>query len=269
MVNIATANARTSANIGPVDLSELAEMTRKAEKKYPDLRNMEEKEVEKTLKYFNKLDKKGVYDNRETVMEFFEKLIGYDLATEIAKRPANSNKRTTIDTPPGVNNCEIAFLIANSRMAEGAEYARYQAPIYEAQKFPNTAGNDDTHANAFKHAIWNALIAKHGGNRYGTVSKAIEKTRALTTLHETCEGSPGTELQHALDLHNNDVGLGYFSIFGYTYQVGCFLGICNYNVTGPADQTMADALFNTYLVVQVNSISDIQNTPSYTLVKSL
>lgn len=264
IINAANASARTGSDMASVDLSELAEMTRKAEAKYPDLSDMKDKEIEKTLKYFNKLDKKGVYENRETIMVFFEKLVGYDLAVEVSKKtPTRSNKRIS-GYPYGLNLCEIQFLIDHPRFVSGAEYARNKADEFEAQKFSGPL-SDDTHSNAFKHAIWNALTAKHGGKRYGSVSKAIETAREFTFLHEACASS-GTDLQHAMDLHNNEVGLSYFAGVGYTYTVSCFLGICNNNVTGPDDQVMADAIY-AKPVTQVYSISEINSTSNNTLVK--
>lgn len=263
IINANSANARTSSNEVSVDLNELAEMTHKLEKEYPDLSNMEDREIEKALRYFNKLDKKGVHENRETIMEFFDKLIGYDLAVQISKKvPTHSNKRVS-DYPYGLNSCEIQFLIDHPRFVDGAQYATNKAVELEAQKFPGSGG-DDTHPNAFRHAIWNTLLAKHGGKKYGSVSKAIETARMFSFLHEAC--GTGTDLQHTMDLHNNEVGLSYFASVGYTYTVSCFLGICNNNVTGPDDQVMADAVY-AKPVIQAYSVSEINSTNNNTLVK--
>ena len=131
-------------------------------------------------------------------------------------------------------------------------------------KHKNSVATGGTHSDAFRHAIWNALLAKHGGENYGSVSTAVSLASQFTYLHEAC-ASGGTEIDHRMDLHNNEVGLTYFSSVGYTYRVWCFI-VCNYNVTGPDDQTMADAIY-AKPVVLVNSTSDIDNTNFYTLVK--
>jgi hypothetical protein len=256
------ANARISGEDAPLNLSELTVLLRNVKSKYPDLSKMEDKEMEKALKYFAKMDKKGLNENRDTALDFFDKLISYDLAKEVGKSKSTKSNKRIVSYPYQLNSCEFWWLIDHPRFADKVEYATNKAFEFEVQKFGGNSGA--THGDAFRHGIWNALLAKHGGENYGSVSTAVSLASQFTYLHEAC-ASGGTEIDHKMDLHNNGVGLTYFSSVGYTYKVWCFI-ICNYNVTGPDDQTMANAIYSKSVVL-VNSVSDIDNTNFYTLVK--
>ena len=59
-------------------------------------------------------------------------------------------------------------------------------------------------ANAFRHALWNALIM-HNNMRWGrSVVKAAAWAKKITDWHE--EFSPNAPLERAMDLHNNHIG---------------------------------------------------------------
>jgi len=65
-------------------------------------------------------------------------------------------------------------------------------------------------SNAFRHALWNYLIAK-GCKRWSKKDQQVLKwTKAITDLHE--EAFFGTEIATAMDLHNNEVGRHMFRL---------------------------------------------------------
>lgn len=66
----------------------------------------------------------------------------------------------------------------------------------------------DNKANAFRHALWNILIAKKamkmGRSKEGALSWADE----ITSLHEKL--MPNPPLERTMDLHNNKIGRKFF-----------------------------------------------------------
>ncbi|WP_430965043.1 DUF6973 domain-containing protein [Spongiimicrobium sp. 2-473A-2-J] len=62
--------------------------------------------------------------------------------------------------------------------------------------------------NAFRHALWNYLIAKKCYRWRPKTEKILFWTAAITHLHELF--SPNSELAKAMDLHNNKVGRELF-----------------------------------------------------------
>ncbi|RZS99168.1 DUF6973 domain-containing protein [Aquimarina brevivitae] len=63
-------------------------------------------------------------------------------------------------------------------------------------------------ANAFRHALWNALIARHAYAITGNAEAAASWVKQFTDLHE--ELSPNNAIEKAMDLHNNRIGRELF-----------------------------------------------------------
>lgn len=59
-------------------------------------------------------------------------------------------------------------------------------------------------ANAFRHALWNLLIAKESAKFSSDLEAILNWTKSITDWHE--EFSPNKELAKLMDLHNNKIG---------------------------------------------------------------
>jgi hypothetical protein len=89
---------------------------------------------------------------------------------------------------------------------------RFVFPTYKATKsavaFANThfglSHRRNTPANAFRHALWNWLIAKACFRIASDKEKVLLWTKKITDMHEKI--LPGNEVSNAMDLHNNAVG---------------------------------------------------------------
>ncbi|APZ46701.1 hypothetical protein BW723_10560 [Polaribacter reichenbachii] len=92
-------------------------------------------------------------------------------------------------------------------------YATFRATVKTlriAQKrFPNTH-NFDNKANAFRHALWNILIAKKCLKFSSDLEQVLTWTKQITGWHE--EFSPNEILAKKMDLKNNQLGRKWFSI---------------------------------------------------------
>lgn len=64
-------------------------------------------------------------------------------------------------------------------------------------------------ANAFRHALWNVLIAKAAFRKFQNVEKSIAWAEKVTDLHEKL--APNSPLETAMDLHNNEMGRQIFT----------------------------------------------------------
>lgn len=77
-----------------------------------------------------------------------------------------------------------------------------------AQKeFPGIYDQDNK-ANAFRHALWNILIAKESAKFSSDVEEVLSWTKRITDWHE--EFSPNKEMARLMDLHNNQFGRNKF-----------------------------------------------------------
>lgn len=75
------------------------------------------------------------------------------------------------------------------------------------EKFPDIHGKDNS-ANAFRHALWNYLIAVRCSKRGGNMNAIISWAKEITDWHE--DFSPNKPLARAMDLHNNHIGRALF-----------------------------------------------------------
>ena len=71
------------------------------------------------------------------------------------------------------------------------------------KEFPNIHGLHNK-ANAFRHAIWNLLIASKCHKIDSDIESVLNWTQQITDWHE--DFSPNEELMRMMDLHNNKIG---------------------------------------------------------------
>jgi hypothetical protein len=67
-------------------------------------------------------------------------------------------------------------------------------------------------ANAFRHALWNFLIANQCSRFSSNLYTILDWTKKITDWHE--EFSPNKEMAKLMDLHNNAIGRKRFSDLG-------------------------------------------------------
>lgn len=71
------------------------------------------------------------------------------------------------------------------------------------QKFPDIHGKDNK-ANAFRHALWNYMIAFYSSKYESNKELVSAWVKKITDWHE--EFSPNKGLARAMDFHNNYIG---------------------------------------------------------------
>ncbi|PKP25915.1 MAG: hypothetical protein CVU03_06175 [Bacteroidetes bacterium HGW-Bacteroidetes-2] len=64
-------------------------------------------------------------------------------------------------------------------------------------------------ANAFRHGLWNVLIAKKCFPKNESVERSIKWAKTITHMHEKL--TPNSELERTMDLHNNEIGRTLFA----------------------------------------------------------
>ncbi|WP_124639334.1 MULTISPECIES: DUF6973 domain-containing protein [Amniculibacterium] len=85
-------------------------------------------------------------------------------------------------------------------------WATLKAFAIVQKKFPNSnSGNGK--GNAFRHALWSALILSYC-SKISSPEKAKNFSLKMTSLHEDL--FPNTDLEKKMDLHNNQVGIDLF-----------------------------------------------------------
>jgi len=85
--------------------------------------------------------------------------------------------------------------------------ATYQC-VELSNKHYGTLHHKNNRTNAFRHALWNYLIAKKCSRWRRNKRKAIRFAEKITDWHE--EFSPNAPLEKEMDLHNNHIGRKLF-----------------------------------------------------------
>jgi hypothetical protein len=112
----------------------------------------------------------------------------------------------------GINFKQIAslgaFLLQHPIFMFATVKATSQTMRIVQEEFPDIHGKDNK-ANAFRHALWNFLIAFQCAKNEKDIAKVISWTKKITDWHE--DFSPNIALARAMDLHNNHIGRTLFS----------------------------------------------------------
>jgi hypothetical protein len=101
----------------------------------------------------------------------------------------------------------IMLSLGNIRLLWPTYKATKKAVQYSNTYF-GTKHHKNTPANAFRHAIWNWLIAKECMQWKKDENTVLKWTQRITAMHEKI--LPGDTLSNAMDMHNNEVGRSVF-----------------------------------------------------------
>lgn len=88
--------------------------------------------------------------------------------------------------------------------------ATYETFRISQHHFPNIHGKHNK-ANAFRHALWNILIAKKA-SFFSADERVLKWTKEITDWHE--EFSPNSDMAKLMDLHNNAIGRNFYLEIG-------------------------------------------------------
>ena len=167
---------------------------------------------------FPTLTDQEIYDNIETIDQYYEQNLDYAVFNEIANNEKEIADRVALNKPNnskvnGTDSCFtnlfenlILFRIYPLNIIKagiaiaivGRQPHRYAEAYYGAPD-----GGNNTRGDAYRHTIWNALLA----NNYFTLIakwKRILFAKQVTDLYESCTGADADS--KTMDYHNNAIG---------------------------------------------------------------
>ncbi|NER09806.1 hypothetical protein SAMN06265375_101675 [Muriicola jejuensis] len=103
---------------------------------------------------------------------------------------------------------ELLFLCLQNIRLIWPTYKATRITVEQANRHFGLSHRRNTPANAFRHALWNWLIACESSKKVKNEEKVLRWTQKITDMHEKI--LPGNALSNAMDLHNNEVGRQYF-----------------------------------------------------------
>lgn len=196
----------------PITLSDMAELVEPILKEYPNFDSLTFQDLEIVEQDFPTLTQSDIETNIDGIELVYDAVGKYKLYQKadsfLRKNIKGKRKSYTNWYPYDLSSQELSLLISHPRLIDGTNMAREQAGRYAQEYFPTLAGWKDK-ADAFRHTIWNTLIAKHTSKRFTLIGDAVDWAKKFTDAHES--GHPGgDENDVAMDYHNNNEGREYF-----------------------------------------------------------
>ncbi|MCG8701861.1 MAG: hypothetical protein MI922_27655, partial [Bacteroidales bacterium] len=152
-----------------ISLTEMDELVSAILSKYPNTFDLSEEDRSMIKEDFVKVDDHMIVEHREVIEKYYSAIIKYELINVLAEyQPKSSGGDDYLGT--GLNQKEFWLLAGNPGMVGPTKDASYKA-IDLTKKYYPTGSHYRNKADAFRHAIWNALIAKYVGKKKNTVSK--------------------------------------------------------------------------------------------------
>ena len=100
----------------------------------------------------------------------------------------------------------LKLIVPHPLLAILGIYATVKSFTLAEKFFPKTSATNGI-GNAFRHALWSALIMMYCC-KISSPQKALKFCKEMTDLHE--ELFPNESLEKKMDLHNNHVGINLF-----------------------------------------------------------
>ena len=100
----------------------------------------------------------------------------------------------------------LKLIVPHPLLAILGIYATVKSFTLAEKFFPKTSATNGI-GNAFRHALWSALIMMYCC-KISSPQKALKFCKEMTDLHE--ELFPNEPLEKKMDLHNNQVGMNLF-----------------------------------------------------------
>ena len=100
----------------------------------------------------------------------------------------------------------LKLIVPHPLLAILGIYATVKSFTLAEKFFPKTSATNGI-GNAFRHALWSALIMMYCC-KISSPQKALKFCKEMTDLHE--ELFPNEPLEKKMDLHNNQVGMDLF-----------------------------------------------------------
>jgi hypothetical protein len=152
----------------------------------PDFANLTTSELARIAEDLGGLSEAEVLANLHRIRDLYISKIRYEVYLE----SVSSNRMVTttgahfslIGQWNELNNQEKALLVQFPHLGLGTRRAKVDATLH-ADSYWGHLG-DGHRGNAYKHALWNALIPKHTGHWFVTMDAALSWAKKFTDAHE-------------------------------------------------------------------------------------
>ncbi len=199
----------------PLSISELGAIYKNLTVKMPDFQNLSEVELQKVESELGMTRQEMVKD-QVAVLEKYNAKIRYFLFKDVLKHldgkgKTGSLKKQSFSYPYqeayGLCDDEYWLLLGSPTYIDGTQSASNNAFAWEVEFYGNNGHM--TQGDAFRHTIWNVLLAHYNKHEGPHRQDAVEWAEEFASAHESCREN-SIYLDTKMDLHNNKVGRDYW-----------------------------------------------------------
>jgi len=165
-----------------ITFDELDDLALSVINKYPNTDSLSQTDINLIKEFFIDIDDLTIFENIDLIEDFFESLMRYDYVDTLSKYTPlqlKSSKYLGYD----VSRAEFWALVWHPKLVNSTRKATEKANELTTQYFPNQSAWQ-TKADAFRHAMWNALIAKYVGAQKNSIDKCVKWAKKFTDKHE-------------------------------------------------------------------------------------
>ncbi|MFA9388769.1 MAG: hypothetical protein ACERKD_03125 [Prolixibacteraceae bacterium] len=249
-----------------ITMEELNELASAVLLKYPDMGELSESDILLIQENFNGIPESTIYKNIELIDSFYSALIRFDYFDTISKYIPIQYKSANDYFGYNVSFAELWALAWHPSLVGPTMDATNKAIELTGQYFP-TEDPWRTKADAFRHAMWNVLIAKYVGDKKNSIEKCVSWAKKFTDKHEEGADKPEEMTQddfdfdQSMDFHNNEYGRNCFSSVAWEDERKWYQSTVVY---APSETTMANYIFGkTGLAKKVSSETEINSYPLF------
>lgn len=213
--------ARSNATLDDIDypsVETLAQIEEEIIPNYPDVYEMSDEDIDRIKLDFPSLSDQEIAENLEVIAEYYDKNIQYDYFQELLDNLTQNtfeNARLSGGYPGGMCSYEFWYIAGKPTAAYCINKAKNKALEMTNSQFSGQS-KSQTKADAFRHGVWNVLIAKYYGTKKKSVTKGVNLAKGFTDRHELCNLDAGIkDWDCEMDYHNNYVGRDYFQKNSY------------------------------------------------------
>lgn len=200
--------SRSSSDELPLTLGVLDSMIDVVLSPYPNMKDINEEDFNNIQADFPNLDAQEILKHIDAIDSIYNLEIRYTFFNDVLEYIENdaSSVNSRSRYPGGLNKEEFKLILRNPRFAKGTKKASEEAKDLTIQYMGHDGWMDKS--DAFRHALWNALIVKHIGEKCNTKAAATSWAKKFTDAHEE-GGSSAHALDNPMDYKNNSVGRTY------------------------------------------------------------
>lgn len=256
-----------SSDYTSITLDRMAILAEEVISKYPNLYSLTVNDISIIKRDFIGMDEKSITENIEVIDSFYTALSRYDLVRALSTENLSPSliKSGVSSEYLGynLNSSEFWYFVWHPALAKPIQDATNKANELTATNFPNSSKYQDK-GDAFRHAIWNALMAKYIGLDKNNIADCIDRAKDFSDKHESGGEKPANmtdeqyKLDGQMDYHNNEQGRNYFVSEAWIIREGFFRVK---RVRAPTEDEMAKAILS--LTKSARKVATVSNIDSY------